>query len=145
MLENLFGGLASTEKTRLSGIGADPTKVGIMGNPITRIQAKNQLPTEISSNQLLKSAKEAGEVEAELEIAQDIVKYEQATVGKLGQLDDLNLNHSKFMMKADSARRNAQAMHGREVSRYSLNSAETQVNLDGFQTVYDAQATEIFG
>lgn len=145
MLENLFGGLAPTDRTRLSGIGADPTNVGIMGNPITRIQAKNQLPIEISPNQLLKSAKESGAMDAELEIAQDIVKYEQSTVNKLAQLDDLNLNHSKFMMKTDIARRAAQANHAKEVSRYGLNAAENQVNLDGFQQIYDVQATEIFG
>lgn len=145
MLENLFGGIAPTDKSRLSGIGADPTKVGIMGDAMTRIQAKNQLPTEISPNQLLKSARESGAMDGELEIAQEIVKYEQGIVGKLAQLDELNLNHSKFMMKADIARRVAQANHSKEVSRYGLNAAETQVNLDGFQQIYDVQATEIFG
>jgi hypothetical protein len=145
MLENLFGGIAPTDKSRLSGIGADPTKVGIMGDAMTRIQAKNQLPTEISPNQLLKSARESGAMDGELEIAQEIVKYEQGIVGKLAQLDELNLNHSKFMMKTDIARRVAQANHAKEVSRYGLNAAETQVNLDGFQQIYDVQATEIFG
>jgi hypothetical protein len=145
MLENLFGGIAPTDKSRLSGIGADPTKVGIMGDAMTRIQAKNQLPTEISPNQLLKSARESGAMDGELEIAQEIVKYEQGIVGKLAQLDELNLNHSKFMMKTDIGRRVAQANHAKEVSRYGLNAAETQVNLDGFQQIYDVQATEIFG
>ena len=145
MLENLLGGIVPTDKSRLSGIGADPTKVGIMGNAMTRIQAKNQLPTEISPNQLLKSARESGAMDGELEIAQEIVKYEQGIVGKLAQLDELNLNHSKFMMKTDIARRVAQANHAKEVSRYGLNAAETQVNLDGFQQIYDVQATEIFG
>ena len=145
MLENLFGGIAPTDKSRLSGIGADPTKVGIMGDAMTRIQAKNQLLTEISPNQLLKSARESGAMDGELEIAQEIVKYEQGIVGKLAQLDELNLNHSKFMMKTDIARRVAQANHAKEVSRYGLNAAETQVNLDGFQQIYDVQATEIFG
>ncbi|MFM6669095.1 MAG: hypothetical protein ACKPJO_03015 [Dolichospermum sp.] len=145
MLQNLFGGLAPIDKTELTGVGFDPRRVGLMGNHIARIKSKSQLPTEISSNQLLKSAKEAGEVEAELELAKDIMTHEQATVSKLEQLDDVNLNHSKFMMRVDLGRRKAQAMHGREVSKYGLNAAETQVNLNGYQQIYDVQAREIFG
>jgi len=141
----IFGGLAPTDKIKLSGFSGEPGKVGNMGDPLNRIKAKSLLPTEVSANQVLKSAKEVGEMEAEVELAKDIAKYQQENVSKLEQLHDINLSHSKFMMQADLRRRKAQSVHGKDISRYTLNAVENHADLTGFQTVYDVQATEIFG
>jgi hypothetical protein len=141
----IFGGLVPTNKAKLSGFSGEPTKVGNMGDPLTKIKAKTLLPSEISTKQVLKSAKQVGEMEATLELAKNIAKHEQSVVSALEKIHDVNLSHSKFMMETDLRRRNAQAVHGKDVSRHSLNAAEAQIDLEGFQAIYDVQATKIFG
>jgi hypothetical protein len=63
---------------------------------------------------------------------------------QLVRLHELNVQHTQKVMQVDERLRGISASHGKVVSRYQLGAAETQVNLDGFQTVYEVQAKEIF-
>lgn len=145
MLENLFGGLAPTDKTKLTGVGADPRQVGLMGNAKARIQSKMVLPTEISANQVLKQAEELGQAEAELELAKTIADYQGKQVEQLVNLHQINSSYSEKMMQVDQRVRSIDAGHARKVSQYQLGAGETQAHLDGYRQIHDVQATEIFG
>ena len=144
MFDNIFAGLATQEKTQLTGMGADVTKIGDMGASLTRIKETMKLPTGVSAQQVLQEAKNTGEIEAQLALAKDIVTSRSQQMDQLVRLHEINVGHTQKVMQVDERLRSIQANHGKAVSRYQLGAAETQVNLDGFQTVYDVQAKEIF-
>lgn len=144
MFDNIFAGLATQEKTQLTGMGTDVTKIGDMGASLTRIKETMKLPTGVSAQQLLQEAKNTGEIEAQLALAKDIAISRSQQMDQLVRLHEINVQHTQKVMQVDERLRSIQANHGKAVSRYQLGAAETQVNLDGFQTVYDVQAKEIF-
>jgi hypothetical protein len=142
-LEDLFGGVASEGQTKLSGIGSNPTKIGDMGSSLSRIKEKMVLPSKISGAQVIKSAKELANMEGEVELAKDIADYQSKQMDKLLQLHEVNVAHTNKVMQVDQRLRTIEAQHGRNVSRYALNAAETQASLDGYQEAYKMSA-EIF-
>lgn len=144
MFDNIFAGLATQEKTQLTGIGTDVTAIGDMGASLNRIKATMKLPAGVSAQQVLQEAKNTGEIEAQLELAKDIVASRSQQMDQLLRLHELNVQHTQKVMQVDERLRSISAGHGKVVSRYQLGAAETQVNLDGFQTVYEVQAKEIF-
>lgn len=144
MFDNIFAGLATQEKTQLTGIGTDVTAIGDMGASLNRIKATMKLPAGVSAQQVLQEAKNTGEIEAQLELAKDIVASRSQQMDQLLRLHELNVQHTQKVMQVDERLRSISASHGKVVSRYQLGAAETQVNLDGFQTVYEVQAKEIF-
>lgn len=144
MFDNIFAGLATQEKTQLTGMGADVTKIGDMGASLTRIKETMKLPAGVSAQQVLQEAKNTGEIEAQLALAKDIASSRSQQMDQLVRLHEINVQHTQKVMQVDERLRSIQANHGKAVSRYQLGAAETQVNLDGFQTVYDVQAKEIF-
>lgn len=144
MFDNIFAGLATQEKTQLTGLGTDITKIGDMGASLNRIKATMKLPAGVSAQQVLQEAKNTGEIEAQLELAKDIVASRSQQMDQLLRLHELNVQHTQKVMQVDERLRGISASHGKVVSRYQLGAAETQVNLDGFQTVYEVQAKEIF-
>lgn len=144
MFDNIFAGLATQEKTQLTGMGADVTKIGDMGASLTRIKETMKLPAGVSAQQVLQEAKNTGEIEAQLALAKDIAASRSQQMDQLVRLHEINVQHTQKVMQVDERLRSIQANHGKAVSRYQLGAAETQVNLDGFQTVYDVQAKEIF-
>ena len=144
MFDNIFAGLATQEKTQLTGLGTDITKIGDMGASLNRIKQTMKLPSGVSAQQVLQEAKNTGEIEAQLELAKDIVASKSQQMDQLLRLHELNIQHTQKVMQVDERLRVISANHGKAVSRYQLGAAETQVNLDGFQTVYEVQAKEIF-
>lgn len=142
-IENLFGGIVNNERSQLAGIGSDPTKIGDMGKSLSRIKEKMVLPSEISANQVIKSAKELSNMEGEVEIAKDIAEYQSKQLDKLLQLHEINVAHTNKVMQVDQRLRTIEAQHGRGVARYRLGAAETQASLDGYQEAYKMSA-EIF-
>ncbi len=144
MFDNIFAGLATQEKTQLTGLGTDVTVIGDMGASLNRIKATMKLPSGVSAQQVLQEAKNTGEIEAQLELAKDIVASRSQQMDQLLRLHELNVQHTQKVMQVDERLRGISASHGKVVSRYQLGAAETQVNLDGFQTVYEVQAKEIF-
>lgn len=142
-IENLFAGLIGNEKTSLAGIRKDATSIGSMGNAIARIQKKSVLPNEISARQIIKSAEELGQLEGEVELAKDIADYRSKELDKLVQLHEVNTSFAQKVMSVDQKIRQIEASHGRGVTRYRLNAAEMQANLDGYQAAYQMSA-EIF-
>ncbi len=144
MFDNIFAGLATQEKTQLTGMGTDVTKIGDMGASLTRIKETMKLPAGVSAQQVLQEAKNTGEIEAQLVLAKDIATSRSEQMDQLVRLHEINVQHTQKVMQVDERLRSIQANHGKAVSRYQLGAAETQVNLDGFQTVYDVQAKEIF-
>jgi CRISPR/Cas system-associated endonuclease Cas1 len=115
-----------------------------MGASLNRIKATMKLPAGVSAQQVLQEAKNTGEIEAQLELAKDIVASRSQQMDQLLRLHELNVQHTQKVMQVDERLRGISASHGKVVSRYQLGAAETQVNLDGFQTVYEVQAKEIF-
>jgi CRISPR/Cas system-associated endonuclease Cas1 len=144
MFDNIFAGLATQEKTQLTGLGTDVTVIGDMGASLNRIKATMKLPAGVSAQQVLQESKNTGEIEAQLELAKDIVASRSQQMDQLLRLHELNVQHTQKVMQVDERLRGISASHGKVVSRYQLGAAETQVNLDGFQTVYEVQAKEIF-
>ncbi|MEY2910784.1 MAG: hypothetical protein RLZZ184_93 [Cyanobacteriota bacterium] len=144
MFDNIFAGLATQEKTQLTGLGTDITKIGDMGASLTRIKETMKLPARVSAQQVLQEAKSTGEIEAQLALAKDIATSRSQQMDQLVRLHEINVQHTQKVMQVDERLRAIEANHGKAVSRYQLGAAETQVNLDGFQTIYDAQAKEIF-
>jgi CRISPR/Cas system-associated endonuclease Cas1 len=144
MFDNIFAGLATQEKTQLTGMGTDVTKIGDMGASLARIKETMKLPAGVSAQQVLQEAKNTGEIEAQLTLAKDIATSRSQQMDQLVRLHEINVQHTQKVMQVDERLRSIQANHGKAVSRYQLGAAETQVNLDGFQTVYEVQAKEIF-
>jgi CRISPR/Cas system-associated endonuclease Cas1 len=145
MLDNIFGGLASSNnKTDLKGIGTNVTKIGDMGSSLARIKERMVLPESVSAQQVLDEAKHTGEIEAQLELARDIVTSRKQQMEQLLRLHELNVQHTQNVMQVDERLRGIEAGHGKVVSKYQLGAAETQVNLNAYETVYTVQATEIF-
>jgi CRISPR/Cas system-associated endonuclease Cas1 len=115
-----------------------------MGASLTRIKETMKLPARVSAQQVLQEAKSTGEIEAQLALAKDIATSRSQQMDQLVRLHEINVQHTQKVMQVDERLRAIEANHGKAVSRYQLGAAETQVNLDGFQTIYDAQAKEIF-
>jgi len=143
-IENLFGGLVHDGHNKINGIGSNQvTKVGNMGNSLSRIKSKMVLPTEISASQVIKSEKDLGHMEGEVELAKDIADKESKQLDKLLELHKINVGYTQKVMHVDQQLRSIEGQHGRAVSRYMLGAAETQASLDGFQEAYQMSA-EIF-
>ena len=81
-MENFFGGLIADKSGKLAGSGQNPTTVGSMGNSIARVKAKMKLPTEISAQQVIDLEREMGQVDAELQLADDIISTQEKLLGK---------------------------------------------------------------
>jgi len=143
-VENLFGGFAGNSGGKIQGIGNDPTKVGGMGNPKSRLRAKTVLPTEISIAQVLKAKRELGQLDAEVELGKEIATTREQQVARLVELQRINTDYSKKMMSADQSVRTLEAGHARSVAQYQLGAAEIQAEFDGYQKAYEMSA-EIFG
>lgn len=143
-IESLFGGLVHDGQSKLNGIGSNQvTKIGNMGNSLSRIKEKMVLPTEISASQVIKSEKDLGHMEGEVELAKDIADKHGKQLDKLLELHKINVGYTQKVMHVDQQLRSIEAGHGRAVSRYMLGAAETQAGLDGFQQAYQMSA-EIF-
>jgi CRISPR/Cas system-associated endonuclease Cas1 len=145
MLDNVFKGLApSSNKTDLKGIGTNVTKIGDMGSSLARIKERMILPESVSAQQVLNEAKHTGEIEAQLELARDIVTSRKQQMEQLLRLHELNVQHTQNVMQVDERLRGIEAGHGKVVSRYQLGAAETQIRLTAYEDVYTTQAAEIF-
>ena len=145
MLDNVFKGLApSGNRTDLKGIGTNVTKIGDMGSSLARIKERMILPESVSAQQVLDEAKHTGEIEAQLQLAKEIVTSRSEQMDQLLKLHELNVQHTQKVMQVDERLRRIEASHGKVVSRHQLGAAETQVNLNAYETVYTVQATEIF-
>ena len=143
-IENLFGGLVDDGHNKINGIGSNQvTKIGNMGNSLSRIKQKMVLPTEISANQVIKSEKELGHMEGEVELAKNIADKQGKQLDRLLELHKINAAHTQKVMHVDQQLRSIEGQHGKAVSRYMLSAAETQANLDGYQEAYRMSA-EIF-
>jgi CRISPR/Cas system-associated endonuclease Cas1 len=115
-----------------------------MGSSLARIKERMILPESVSAQQVLNEAKHTGEIEAQLQLARDIVTSRSQQMDQLLKLHELNVQHTQKVMQVDERLRGIQASHGKVVSRHQLGAAETQVNLNAYETVYTVQATEIF-
>lgn len=144
MFDNVFAGLTPASKSQLVGIGTDVTKIGDMGSSLTRIKETMKLPAGVSAQQVLKEAENTGKIEAQLALAKEIVTSRSQQLDQLVRLHEINVGHTQKVMQVDERLRNIEAAHGKVVSRYQLGTAETQVNLNAYQTVYEVQAKEIF-
>lgn len=142
-MENFFGGLVANKSGKLAGSGQNPTTIGNMGNSMARVKAKMQLPTEISAQQVLNLEREMGQVDAELELADDIISTQEKLLGKAVDLHAKNTKWAAVTMKADQKLREIEAGHNQTVSRYMLGAATTQAYTDGFTEAYQMGA-EIF-
>lgn len=142
-IENLFGGFVIDRQEKINGIGSNPTKIGDMGNSLSRIRQKMVLPETISAQQVVDSSKELAQIEGEVELAKDIADYQGKQLDELVQLHEVNVGHAQKVMAVDQKLRQIEAQHGRSVSRYMLGAAETQASLDGYQQAYQMSA-EIF-
>ena len=143
-VENLFGGFAGNTGGKIQGIGNDPTKVGGMGNPKSRLTARLVLPTEISAAAVLKAKRELGQLDAEVELGKEIAATREQQVARLVELQKINTGYSEKMMSADQSIRKIEAGHARSVAQYQLNAAEIQAEFNGYQKAYEMSA-EIFG
>ena len=144
-VQNLFGGFAGNTGGKIQGIGNDPTKVGGMGNPKSRLTARLVLPTEISAAAVLKEEKGLGQLTAEVELAKNMSATREQQVNKLVELQRINTDYSKKMMSADQSMRSLEEVHARGVAQHQLNAAVIQAAFDGYQEIYNTSATEIFG
>lgn len=144
MFDNVFAGLTPAGKSQLVGIGSDVTKIGDMGSSLAKIKETMTLPAGVSAQQILQEAKNTGEIEAQLALAKEIVTSRGQQLDELVRLHELNVQHTQKVMQVDERLKGIEAAHGKVVSRYQLGTAETQVNLNAYQTVYEVQAKEIF-
>lgn len=145
MFDNVFAGLTPAGKSQLVGIGSDVTKIGDMGSSLAKIKDTMKLPAGVSAQQILQEAKNTGEIEAQLALAKEIVTSRGQQLDQLVRLHELNVQHTQKVMQVDERLKNIEAAHGKVVSRYQLGTAETQVNLNAYQTIYEVQAKEVFG
>lgn len=143
-IEQLFGGLVPSPRGKLAGLGSDPTKIGDMGQSLSRIRDKMVLPSDISPACLLKQAEELGTVEGEVEIAKQLADTQGKQVDKLMELHRINAQYTQKMMGVDQSLRQLEANHGRQVAKYQLKAAETQASFDGYTQAYQMGA-ELFG
>ena len=145
MLDNVFKGLApSGNRTDLKGIGTNVTKIGDMGSSLARIKERMILPESVSAQQVLNEAKHTGEIEAQLQLAKEIVTSRSQQMDQLLRLHELNVQHTQKVMQVDERLRGIEASHGKVVSRHQLGAAETQIRLTAYEDVYTTQAAEIF-
>lgn len=142
-MDNFFGGLVANKSGKLAGSGQNPTTIGNMGNSMARVKAKMQLPAEISAQQVLNLEREMGQVDAELELADDIISAQEKLLSKAVDLHAKNTKWAAVTMKADQKLREIEAGHNQTVSRYMLGAATTQAYTDGFTEAYQMGA-EIF-
>lgn len=143
-MENFFGGLVANKSGKLTGSGQNPTTIGNMGNSMARVKTKMQLPTEISAEQVLNLEKEMGQVDAELELADQIISKQKALLGKAVDLHGKNTKWAAVTMETEQKLREIESNHSRTVSKYMLGAATTQAYNDGYTEAYQMSA-EIFG
>lgn len=143
-MDNFFGGLVANKSGKLAGSGQNPTTIGNMGNSMARVKAKMQLPTEISAQQVLNLEKEMGQVDAELELADQIISKQKALLNKAVDLHGKNTKWAATTMEADQKLREIESNHHQTVSKYMLGAATTQAYNDGYTEAYQMSA-EIFG
>ncbi len=142
-MENFFGGLIASKSSKLAGSGQNPTTIGNIGNSKARITAKMELPTEISAQQVINLEREMGQVNAELELVDDIIATQEKLLNKAIDLHDKNTKWAGVKMKADQRLREIESSHNQTVARYTLGAATTQAYVDGFTEAYQVSA-EIF-
>ncbi len=142
-MENFFGGLVANKSGKLAGSGQNPTTIGNMGNSKARITAKMQLPAEISAQQVINLEREMGQVDAELELADQIISTQKKLLGKAVDLHSKNTKWAAATMEADQKLREIESSHNQTVSKYMLGAATTQAYNDGYTEAYQMGA-EIF-
>ncbi|MFO0053480.1 MAG: hypothetical protein ACK53Q_11125 [Dolichospermum sp.] len=142
-MENFFGGLIASKSSKLAGSGQNPTTIGNIGNSMARVKAKMKLPTEISAQQVIDLEREMGQVDAELELVDDIISMQEKLLGKAVDLHGKNTKWAAVTMKADQRLREIESNHDQTVARYTLGAATTQAYRDGFTEAYQVSA-EIF-
>ena len=142
-MENFFGGLVANKSGKLAGSGQNPTTIGNMGNSKARITAKMVLPTEISAQQVVNLEKEMGQVDAELELADQIISTQKKLLGKAVDLHSKNTKWAAATMEADQKLREIESSHNQTFSKYMLGAATTQAYNDGYTEAYQMGA-EIF-
>ena len=145
---DLIGGIVPSggngNRGKLAANVNDPTKIGTSGNPISRINSKLVLPSEIGATQVVKSRTELAKVEAEVELAKEMMDYQSKEVDELVKLQGINVAYSQKMMNVKESLAKLEAGHGRAISQFQLGSAVTQASLDGYQEIYN-MGSEIFG
>jgi hypothetical protein len=142
-MENFFGGLVADKSGKLAGSGQNPTAIGNMGNSMARVKAKMKLPTEISAQQVVNLEREMGQVDAELQLADDIISTQEKLLGKAVDLHAKNTKWAAVTMKADQKLREIESGHNQTVAQYMLGAATTQAYVDGFTEAYQV-SVEIF-
>ncbi|MFY7885470.1 MAG: hypothetical protein ACOVOV_11585 [Dolichospermum sp.] len=142
-MENFFGGLIASKSSKLAGSGQNPTTIGNIGNSMARVKAKMKLPTEISAQQVIDLERQMGQVDAELELVDDIISMQEKLLGKAVDLHGKNTKWAAVTMKADQRLREIESNHDQTVARYTLGAATTQAYRDGFTEAYQVSA-EIF-
>jgi hypothetical protein len=142
-MENFFGGLIASKSSKLAGSGQNPTTIGNIGNSMARVKAKMKLPTEISAQQVINLEREMGQVDAELELVDDIISMQEKLLGKAVDLHGKNTKWAAVTMKADQRLREIESNHDQTVAKYTLGAATTQAYRDGFTEAYQVSA-EIF-
>ena len=143
-MDNFFRGLVASKSGKLAGSGQNPTTIGNMGNSMARVKSKMQLPTEISAQQVLNLEREMGQVDAELELADQIISKQKTLLGKAVDLHSKNTKWAAVTMEADQKLREIESNHNQTVSKYMLGAATTQAYNDGYTEAYQISA-EIFG
>ncbi len=142
-IENLFGGIVADRDTKLSGTGNNPTAIGNMGSPMSRIKQGMKLPEKIDAQTVINEEKELGKVDAEIQLGQQIVQKRKQRLDKLVQLQKVNSDWSGTTMDIDLKLREIESGQKQKVSQYMLGAAETQAYLDGYQQAYNV-SEEIF-
>ena len=142
-MENLLGGLIAPKSSKLVGSGQNPTSIGTMGNPMERIHAKFELPTEISPKEVIRQTEELGRMDAEGALARQIIKNQKVLLKKSVDLYDMNTQWSSEKMQAEQRLREIQSKHGIEVAQHQLGTATTQAYNSGYTTAFQMSA-EIF-
>jgi hypothetical protein len=102
-----------------------------------------KLPTEISAQQVVNLEREMGQVDAELELVDDIISTQEKLLGKAVDLHAKNTKWAAVTMKADQRLREIESSHNQTVSKYMLGAATTQAYDDGYTEAYRVSA-EIF-
>lgn len=142
-MENFFGGLVADKSGKLVGSGQNPTTIGNMGNSMARVKAKMKLPTEISAQQVINLEREMGQVDAELELADQIISAQEKLLTKAVDLHGKNTKWATTTMKADQKLREIESGHNQNVATYLMGAAKTQAYDDGYTEAYRVSA-EIF-
>ncbi len=130
----------SNVPTRDQNLGGNPTR--IVGSERRKIANVSVLRTKTNPQEVVKSARIAGQAEAEVQLLSRLSRNQLAAANSWAKAFSTRVNHASAMMRIkESVQRDAAKLH-KGTLNHNLTLGETQANLGGYDGEFQ-RASEV--